>query len=615
MDNNQSKQKRTLKENIRMVLKGYKLLFRLSPINMVWRTINCIAQQLTPYLTLYMSALIINELIAGADIQRLLTLVLITVGGQFLIATIINFINWKAYQYESVMWQHEELCYMEHQNTIKYKYLEDSEITTLRREIAESKNQGALGLMQLYWGYWFLLSSVINIILSVSLTASMIFMSAPIGDNGFLNFVAGPISAIILLALILGDVVLSIISTNRSTTKIRDLRQEYQKRNLRLDGYLNCQGNDAAIFDMRKIIIPNFLRAVDPKYRTEVRNVNIRYNTFTRIWSAAMYFVLLLFVGAKAYVGIIGIGSFILYRGTVERFINACSTIGARIGRLFNNNEYMQNIFDFLALEREDKEGSYSLDKKVPYDIELVDVSFKYPKTDEYVVKNVSLKFSAGQKTAMVGMNGSGKSTLIKLICRLYEPTKGKILLNGKNIKDYSYDEYMAYISVVFQDFTIFAFTIAENVAGATMYDKDKVLSCLKKAGLKERIDELEDGVETTVYRYYENKGIDLSGGEGQKLAIARALYKDSPLVILDEPTASLDPVAESEIYSHFDNMVTGKTSIYISHRLSSCRFCDNIAVLHEGSLVQFGSHFELVNDTSGKYHELWSAQSKYYAE
>ena len=172
----------------------------------------------------------------------------------------------------------------------------------------------------------------------------------------------------------------------------------------------------------------------------------------------------------------------------------------------------------------------------------------------------------------------------------------------------------MAYVSVVFQDFTVFAFSIAENVVGSTIYDKNKVLSCLQKAGLGERIAELEDGIETTVYRYYENKGIDLSGGEGQKLAIARALYKDSPLVILDEPTASLDPIAESEIYSHFDHMVSGKTAIYISHRLSSCRFCDHIAVMHEGELIQFGTHKELVADTGNKYNELWTAQAKYYS-
>ncbi len=613
--NKKSKEKKNSEyiKNIKMISRGYKMLFKLSPVNMFWRTVNCISQQLTPYLTLFMSALIINEILAGAGKNRLITLALITVGGQFLIAAAINFINWKAAQYESVMWQHEELCYMEHQNAMKYEFLEDSDITMLRMEIANAKQQSAMGFMQLYWGYWFLLSSAVNIILSVSLTASMIFKTPAVSPGGLLGAAASPASAIILLLLIIGDVIVSVYSSNVATLKTRTLWEGYHKRNMRLDGYFRCQGNDSAVFDMRRIILPNFKKADNPAFFNEIGNINLKYGTLQQVWAAVMYFMLLLFVGAKAYIGVFGIGSLILYRGTVERFIGACSTIGARVGRLFNNNKYMKDIFTFLDLPRADAKGGVPLAKTEPLDIEFRRVSFKYPKTDEYALKNISLRFKAGEKIAMVGMNGSGKTTLIKLICRLYEPTEGEILLGGRNINDYKYHDYMAYISVVFQDFTVFAFSIAENVAGAFSYDSQKVLDCLKKAGLGERVAELEDGIQTTVYRYYENKGIDLSGGEAQKLAIARALYKDSPLVILDEPTASLDPVAEAEIYSSFDNMVSGKTAIYISHRLSSCKFCDSIAVFHESSLVQFGSHKSLIEKPDGKYYELWNAQSKYY--
>ena len=316
MENTKDK-KRTLTENIRMILRGYKMLFKLSPINMFWRTVNCISQQLTPFLTLYMTSLIINELVAGAVWERLFLLALITVGGQFFIATAINFINWKAYQYESIMWLKEELWYMEHQNTMKYMYLEDSEITMLRTEIANAKNQSAMGFMQLYWGWWFLLSSTVNIVLSVALTASMIIKTAPGIYDGFLGFASSPVSAVILVLLIIGDVVVSILCSNRATTKIRDLRSEYQKNNIRLNGYTSCYGNDTAIFDMRRIILPNFLKAVDPDYRNNIGNVNIKYNTLKKIWSAIMYFSLLVFVGAKAYIGVFGIGSLILYRGTV----------------------------------------------------------------------------------------------------------------------------------------------------------------------------------------------------------------------------------------------------------------------------------------------------------
>ena len=213
----------------------------------------------------------------------------------------------------------------------------------------------------------------------------------------------------------------------------------------------------------------------------------------------------------------------------------------------------------------------------------------------------------------MVGKNGSGKTTFIKLLCRLYDPTEGEILLNGINIKKYDYEEYKTIFSVVFQDFKLFSFSLGENVAASVAYEEEKVISCLEKAGFGERLKNLEKGVHTYLYRNFDEDGIEISGGEVQKAALARALYKDAPFIILDEPTAALDPVAEFEIYSRFNEIVGEKTAVYISHRLSSCRFCNDIAVFDEGRLVQRGSHEELVADKDGKYYELWQAQAQYY--
>ena len=245
--------------------------------------------------------------------------------------------------------------------------------------------------------------------------------------------------------------------------------------------------------------------------------------------------------------------------------------------------------------------------------IEFVNVSFKYPKTDFWALKNVSFKFKIGERLAIVGMNGSGKTTLIKLLSRLYEPTEGVITLNGIDIKKYDYDEYQSIFSVVFQDFHIFAFSISDNVSCSLNGDKEKVVECLEQAGFGEKLKELPNGIETIITKLYDNDGIEISMGEKQKLAIARALYKDAPFVVLDEPTASLDPISEQEVYNKFNEMVKDKTAIYISHRLSSCRFCDKIAVLHEGKLVQVGNHDELVKDENSKYFELWNAQAQYY--
>ena len=247
------------------------------------------------------------------------------------------------------------------------------------------------------------------------------------------------------------------------------------------------------------------------------------------------------------------------------------------------------------------------------YQIEFKNVSFKYPGTESYALKNFSLTLKIGEKLAIVGMNGSGKTTMIKLLCRLYDPDEGEILLNGVDIRKFRQDEYSRLFSVVFQDYQLFSFMLAENVAVSESFDSDRVVSCLKQAGFDERLKGLKDGIESYLYKDFEDNGIEISGGEPQKIAIARAVYKDAPFILMDEPTAALDPISEYEIYSGFDRMVGDKTAIYISHRLSSCRFCEKIAVFHEGELIQTGTHDELLQDKSGKYFEMWNAQAKYY--
>ncbi|MDE7018377.1 MAG: ABC transporter ATP-binding protein/permease, partial [Lachnospiraceae bacterium] len=197
--------------------------------------------------------------------------------------------------------------------------------------------------------------------------------------------------------------------------------------------------------------------------------------------------------------------------------------------------------------------------------------------------------------------------------CRLYDPTEGEILLNGIDIRKYDYEEYQTIFSVVFQDFRIFSFFIAENVAASVQYEDDKVKSCLMKAGFGERLASLPEGTGTFLYKNFDKNGVEISGGEAQKIALARALYKDAPFMILDEPTAALDPIAEYEVYSRFNEIIGKKTAVYISHRLSSCRFCDDIAVFDKGCLIQRGSHEKLVEDKEGEYYKLWHAQAQYY--
>ncbi|MDE6641168.1 MAG: ABC transporter ATP-binding protein/permease [Acetatifactor sp.] len=279
------------------------------------------------------------------------------------------------------------------------------------------------------------------------------------------------------------------------------------------------------------------------------------------------------------------------------------------------NQEYMKRFFSYFDIPNHMYQGSLTVEKRDDndYNVEFRDVSFRYPHTQEYALRHVNLKFKAGEKLAVVGMNGSGKTTFIKLMCRLYDPTEGEILLNGVNIKKYDYEEYISIFSVVFQDFRLFSFTLGQNVAAGTVYDETLVRQCLEQAGFGERLESMGMGLDTCLYKDCDENGVEISGGEAQKIALARALYKDAPFMILDEPTAALDPISEYEVFSRFNEIAKDKTAIYISHRLASCRFCDKIAVFDEGRIVQTGSHGELLAQEGGRYYELWHAQAQYY--
>ncbi|WP_304433223.1 ABC transporter ATP-binding protein [Acutalibacter muris] len=259
-------------------------------------------------------------------------------------------------------------------------------------------------------------------------------------------------------------------------------------------------------------------------------------------------------------------------------------------------------------------QGSLTTEKRSDrkYEIEFKAVSFRYPGTSTWALRHVSMKFDVGGRLAVVGENGSGKTTFIKLLCRLYDPDEGEIRLNGIDIRKYRYDNYLALFSVVFQDFQLLAQPLGANVAAAEDYDRERAARCLEKAGFGARLAELLNGLDTCLYRDFEEDGVEISGGEAQKIALARVLYQDAPFIVLDEPTAALDPEAEAEVYTKFNDIVEDKTAIYISHRLSSCRFCDQIAVFDGGQVVQQGSHDQLIRE-EGKYQSLWNAQAQYY--
>jgi ABC-type multidrug transport system fused ATPase/permease subunit len=294
-------------------------------------------------------------------------------------------------------------------------------------------------------------------------------------------------------------------------------------------------------------------------------------------------------------------------------FAGSLSNVVEAVINLAKVADFMIEFKNFVQTPDAMRSGHLPVKKDSAHTIEFRNVSFKYPNAENNSLKNVSITLDTGKKLSVVGRNGAGKTTFIKLLCRLYDPSAGEILLDGVDIRAYELDEYRALLSVVFQDFKLLSFTLRENIAADSIADEQRARDAVNKAGFDERLAALEKGFDTSVYRSFDKDGVEFSGGEAQKIAIARAVYKNAPITVLDEPTAALDPMAEYDIYNRFDSLIGDNTAIYISHRLSSCRFCDDIAVFKDGEIIQYGPHDELVKDTGGEYYTMWSAQAKYY--
>mgnify|MGYP001630161277 FL=1 len=340
-------------------------------------------------------------------------------------------------------------------------------------------------------------------------------------------------------------------------------------------------------------------------------------NTLSDIIGLIQTVVMYGYCGYLAISGGITVGSFTVFLGALTAFTGTFNEFVKRFPALGLLSKYIDDYREFLrCAEHEGKELETSDISALPEhcDIEFVNVSFKYPDTDRYVLKNINIKIKAGERLSIVGYNGAGKSTFIKLLCRFYKPTEGKILLGGVDISTYPLPEYRRRLAVVFQDYQLFYMSVRYNIVLNLEEDPERVRKALAESGILEKIEGLENGIDTSYGRilYYHSR--DFSGGETQKIACARAYYRDSPIVILDEPTSALDPVAETQLYGRFNEIIGDKTAVYISHRLASVKFCDSIAVFADGELVERGTHAELLKK-NGIYADMFTKQAHYYIE
>ncbi|NLC93139.1 MAG: ABC transporter ATP-binding protein [Treponema sp.] len=310
------------------------------------------------------------------------------------------------------------------------------------------------------------------------------------------------------------------------------------------------------------------------------------------------------------------IGNVLLYIGSIETFSSSLLDFFWKISQFKKQSLQVDDFRSFMDLENLENKDAIPLPKFDKWTFTFENVSFKYPNQENYSLKNINLTIPSGEKLAIVGLNGAGKTTFVKLLLRLYDVTEGRILLNGVDVKEYKKDDYFKIFSPIFQDVQIFAFPLCENVSMSEPEKTDSKLAedYLRSAGLGEKIDSLPKGVHTELLKVIEEDGIDLSGGEKQKLALARALYKNAPIVVLDEPTAALDALAEYHLYQNFNKMIGEKSAVYISHRLSSTRFCDKVAMFMNGNLVEYGTHESLLQK-NGEYAHMFEVQAQYYKD
>lgn len=376
---------------------------------------------------------------------------------------------------------------------------------------------------------------------------------------------------------------------------------------------------DIEIYHMSEFLIHKYRAFVENWMEVLVRRskLNNAYGLFNSMLSFVYQLFTYILLGFKVISKEITVGSFTMGINSLNNFMSASNSIVHVVIDVRVKLTFINKYDTFLKIPNKStrQKQSVAVSGSELDEIVFENVSFKYPGSTSYILKNINLKIKKGEKIALVGMNGAGKTTIILLLTRMYFPTDGRILFNGVDIKEIDRDSYRDLFSVVHQDFLMLPFSIRENIDFHTQAEgvqEQKIKRLLEECGLKERIDCMYQGIDTPISKEIDARGVDLSGGEVQKIAIVRALYKDASIVILDEPTSALDPVAESEIYQQFDKMTEQKTAVYISHRMISTRFCDRIIVLNHGEIAEEGT-FDALNEKQGLYYKFYQMQAQYF--
>ena len=602
--------------NFKMIFKMYSEIQRLEKHTLPTMLISSLVKAVRPFINIYFTSKLVTLLSAGASFKEVILLICLALTINFILYFLNDFLESYEDGLSSVLLDRESRKMAVKLYKTEYEKLEDS---TFREIIHKHEEAGASRWARFPYFVW--TTSVF--ISGVSTLIIAVIMIMPLLKIGFKTtgdvFFEKPVFLITLIATIAVMAVIMLLIAIKMNKSYLAANEEYAELDKLFYSFIDIfadykTGKEIRIYkeqDLINRIATDKILIDGEKTLKKISMKTAKTSSIVAIMGAVVGFGVYLFIGIKGHFGLFDVGKLVLYCGAFMQIINGVMQIANTLGKLVEILPLAKVYFTIIESENTKTHGTTELNGN-KFEIEFKNVSFKYPGSNNYSLKNINLKINNGEHLAVVGRNGSGKTTFIKLMCRLYDVTEGEILINGVNIKDYTEESINKLYSVVFQDFRMFSLPVSDNISADKKYDRERMLDCLEQANIKDRSLNMPNKENSYLYKDIDKTGVEISGGEAQKLALARALYKNSPVVILDEPTAALDPVAKNEIYNRFNSFVENKTAIYISHRLSSCVFCSRIAVFDNARLAETGTHSQLL-ENKGKYSELWNAQAQYY--
>lgn len=608
-------------QKLKLIMVLTKKAVSYAPSYLPMRVIQLVLQIFAPFLISVFPALILDELTAHNNLQKLLLLTLVTVflGG---ISGLMDYLLRRRLSQDAfVINQKIELSINEAFIRMDYEKLEDQKVQELS-QLARDTNNHASSLESMISTFFSMIGQCISLVGMAAILSRLLFTDGKVEKiSGVVGWLARNSVICLLIALAL------CLISSRMNGLLLKVYERYDKKFAALGREYKYYGqlarDEIYVKDIRTFRLYNLInRRIEhycqrnKKLMDEVNIPEIFTDMTGNLMMALELVIVYAMVSSKVLMGVISIGEFYLYISAITQVISLVRAVFENKNSIDRCLMYQQAYCKIEELAEKSiwiKERE-EIHKECGNTLVFEHVTFAYPGTDKQVIDDVSFTLHPGEKLALVGRNGAGKTTLVKLMLGLYKPQKGRILWNGQEIGKLPYEEYINNFSAVFQDFKLIASSIAENVAMEEVWDEEKVKKSLYDAGFSSRLASLKEGVFTQLLGNFNQESVNLSGGEAQKIAIARAFYKEAPILILDEPTAALDPIAEQDIFIVIRKKLQGQSAIFISHRLSSCRICDRILVLDNGKILQDGSH-NVLAAKNGLYQTMWEAQKGFYME